>query len=127
MFQALVFEYSHRCGTTDTVVGTQSSLVGSEPFAVDDSLYRVGFEIVFHFIVFLRHHIEVRLKHYHLTVFHSGRGRLAYHNITDFVGSSLQSERFTEIYYKFCDVFQVMRRVRNRAYLLEVTPYSSGF
>ena len=52
--------HGSKIGTEEIAALKEKLGFPAEPFAVDDSLYRVGFEIVFHFIVFLRHHIKVR-------------------------------------------------------------------
>ena len=61
---------------TDTIIGSQSSAVGTQPFAVDDRLDRIIVEIVFRTVIFLANHIHVRLQYDYRTILHSRSGRL---------------------------------------------------
>ena len=70
---------------TNTVVGTESSALGSEPFSVDIGLNGILVEVKIHIHQFVAHHIHVALQNHRLAVFHTLSGRLADNHITSFI------------------------------------------
>ena len=77
----------HRqCGRhPDAVIRAQRGAARFHPFAVNVRLDRIFGEVVDGIVVFLRHHIEVRLQHYRFAVFHTGSGAFTNQNVANLV------------------------------------------
>ena len=72
-------------GHADTVIGAQGGAARFNPLAVDIRLNRIFSEVVNGIVVFLRHHIEVRLQHHRFTVFHTGSRAFTNQNVANLV------------------------------------------
>ena len=85
MNNVVVSQHRQRGSHADTVIGAQSRAARFDPLAVDVRLNRVLSEVVNGIVVFLRHHIEVRLQHYRFAVFHTGSGAFTNQNVANLV------------------------------------------
>ena len=59
MFDAVVSQDGQFGGYTDTVVGSESSTFGLQPFAVDFCFDGVGEEVMLNVIVLFAHHVDM--------------------------------------------------------------------
>ncbi|SSN10317.1 Uncharacterised protein [Klebsiella pneumoniae] len=85
MSDAIIGQY-RQCGRhSDTVVRAQRGAARFHPFAVNVRLDRIFNEVVDGVVIFLRHHIEVRLQRYRLTVFHTGSRAFTNQNVANLV------------------------------------------
>ena len=67
-----------------------------DPFAVDVRLDRVFSEVVDGIVIFLRHHIEVRLQNYRLAVFHTGGRAFTNQNVANWSRSACKPFSFAQ-------------------------------
>ncbi len=81
----VVSQYRQRGSHADTVVGAQGGAARFDPLAVDVRLNRVLSEVMNGIVVFLRHHIEVRLQHNRFAVFHTGSRAFTNQNVANLV------------------------------------------
>ena len=75
----------HDGSHAETIVGTQGSALGSHPVAVNIGLYGVVDKVVCRVLVLLWHHVHVCLQNGGFSVFHTGCGRLAHHDVLSLV------------------------------------------
>ena len=85
MGNAIVGQHRQRGGHTDAVIRAQGGAARFNPLAVDVRLNRVFGEVVDGIVIFLRHHIEVRLQNYRLAVFHTGSRAFTNQNVANLV------------------------------------------
>lgn len=104
----------YRC-QTHSVVGAEGRAVGRYPFAVDIGFDRIFGEIERFVVVFLRHHIHVRLQDDALAVLHAGSGRFAHDHIARLVGEAFDPERVALGDQIVANGGFVARRTGNRA------------
>ncbi|MNG65265.1 hypothetical protein D3C79_235260 [compost metagenome] len=115
MFDAVVSQYRQRGSHADAVVGAQRGAARLDPLAVDIRLNRILGEVVHGVVIFLRHHIQVRLQGNRLTVFHAFGGRLAQQDIAHLIAFGMQILLFGPCEDVLCQRFFMIRRMRNRA------------
>ncbi|VFS66531.1 Uncharacterised protein [Raoultella terrigena] len=85
MFDGVVSQYRQSGSHTDAVIGAEGCAAGLDPLAVDVRLNRIFSKVVHGVVVFLRHHIEVRLQHDRFTVFHPGGSGFTNQNVANLV------------------------------------------
>ena len=85
MSDAVVGQHRQRGRHPDAVIRAQRGAARFYPFAVNVWLDRIFGEVVDGIVVFLRHHIEVRLQRYRLAVFHTGSRAFTNQNVANLV------------------------------------------
>ena len=113
-------QYSQLCSYTDTVIGTQCSTLGTQPFAVNVSLDWVSFEIVLCILVLFAHHIYMRLQYHCFQVFHASRSRFLYQHVSCFVGFRFEIMLLGEIEQVSSDLFFFLWGTRHLAYFIKI-------
>ncbi|MOA23760.1 hypothetical protein D3C78_1444020 [compost metagenome] len=115
MLDAVVCQHSQRGGHADAVVGAQRGAARFDPLTVDIRLNRIFGEVVHGVVIFLRHHVQVRLQGNRLAVFHAFGGRLAQQDIAYLVTLGVQVFLFGPFEDVLRQRFFMIRRVWNRA------------
>ena len=115
MLNAVVRQYRQRRGHTDTVICTQRGTARFHPVAVDVRLDRVFREVVNGVVVFLWHHVQVRLQHNRFTVFHAFGGGFADQNVANLVTFRMQTFFLRPAHNMFGKLFFMVGRVWNGA------------
>ncbi|MNT09176.1 hypothetical protein D3C72_1439500 [compost metagenome] len=113
MLNAVVSQHSQRRRHTNTVICTQRGAACFDPLAINVGLNRIFGEVVFGVVIFLRHHVQVRLKHNRFAVFHTGGGRFTNQNIAYLVTLRVQAFFLRPAHNMFGKLFFVIGRVRN--------------
>ena len=90
VFYAVIGKDSQLRSHTDTIVSSECSSFGFQPFTVYFCFDWIGEEVVLNIIVFLTYHVNVRLQYYSLQVFLSGSGRLFNQYVARFVHFGLK-------------------------------------
>ena len=90
VFYAVIGKDSQLRSHTDTIVSSECSSFGFQPFTVYFCFDWIGEEVVLNIIVFLTYHVNVRLQYYSLQVFLSGSGRLFNQYVARFIHFGLK-------------------------------------
>ena len=90
MFNAVVSQNSQFGSYTDTVVGSEGSAFGFQPFTVNFRFDGIGEEVMLNVIVLFAHHVDVRLQHYGLKIFFSRSSGFFNQYVAGFVHLSFQ-------------------------------------
>ena len=90
MFYAVIGKNSQLCSHTDTIVGSECSSFGFQPFSVYFCFDGIGEEVVLYIIVLFTHHVDVRLQYDSLKVFFARSGRLFDQYVSCFIYIGLQ-------------------------------------
>ncbi|CCJ85488.1 hypothetical protein BN133_1865 [Cronobacter dublinensis 582] len=77
VLNSIIRQHRQRGGHADAVVRAKRGAASFHPLAVDVRLDRIFREVMNGVVIFLRHHIQVRLQHDRLAVFHAGGRRFA--------------------------------------------------
>ena len=124
--QAAVGQHRQRGRHTDAVVGAQRGAARLHPFAINIGLNRIFSEVMCGVVVFLRHHIEVRLQRHRRAVFHPGGCRFADQDIADRVALDPKTLLFRPADNIGGQRFFMKRGVRNGANFGEDIPQRLG-
>ena len=111
---AVIGQNGQRRGHTDTVIRTQRGATGFHPFAVNIRLDRIFGEVVNGIVVFLRHHIQVRLQNNRLAVFHSCGSGFANQDITHLIALDVETFLLGPTQNMFSELLFMVGRMRNR-------------
>ena len=126
VYEGLVLHNRHDGSYADTVVGTESSALCLNPFAVNVCLNWVGLEVVVAVIALLRYHVHVSLKDDTLAIFHSGRCGLAHHYIASSVLECLNAYACGKLKQHVLYFFKMSRRARHLCQCVKVAPNTFG-
>ena len=85
MYDVVISQHCQRRSHTDAVIRAQGGAARFDPLAIDIRLNRIFGEVMNGVVVFLRHHIKVRLQNNRFTVFHTGRGGLTNQNVANLI------------------------------------------
>ena len=111
-------------GQSQAVVGTESGVVGADPFAVDNSLYRVVVEVVVRIGSFFSYHIHVPLENDFLGIFEARCRRTEYGYVANLVDFVFEAVFLSERYEPVADFVEVSRWTWHLSNLVKNLPHS---
>ena len=120
--QAVVSQHRQRRSHTDAVVRTQRGAACFYPLAVNPGLNRVFREVMNGVVIFLRHHVQMRLQRNRGTVFHACGGGLTNQDVADLIALTPEALLFSPAGDVVRQRFFVKRGMGNRADLSENIP-----
>ena len=85
VFQSVVFKDCHDSSDPQTIVSSQRSALCLYPITVNIGFDGIFCKVMNGIVIFLRHHIHVRLQDDALAIFHTRSGRLTDNDISDFI------------------------------------------
>ena len=114
VFNAVICQHRQRGSHADAVIRTERGAARFNPFTVYIRANRIGGEIVYCVVIFLRHHIKVCLQNYRLAVFHASGGWFTDQNVANLVAFRMQPLFFRPAHNVTGELFFMVGRVRNR-------------
>ena len=125
VLDAVIRQNSQFGSYTDTVISSEGSSFGFQPFSVYFCFDRVGKEVVLYIIVLFTHHVDVRLQYDSLKVFFARSGRLFDQYVSCFVYIGLQVMFCSECLQVGNYFLFLLGRTRHLADFLKILEYAS--
>ena len=96
MLNTVISKDSQFGSYTDTVVGSEGSAFGFQPFTVNFRFDGIGEEVVLYIVVLFAHHIDMRLQYDSLKIFFARSSRLFDQYVSCFIYIGLQVMFYSE-------------------------------
>ena len=125
MFDAVVSQDSQLGSYTDTVVGSEGSAFGFQPFTVNFSFDGIGEEVMLNIVILFAHHVDMRLQNDGLKIFFSRSSGLFNQYITGFIHLGFEIMFCSECLQVGNHFLFLLRRAWHLADFFEILEYAS--